>query len=299
MLFRSSGTAFAANAILEPVETKVNSAFNSGYSINTPYAAIDSMGYSLNEVQPLINSETGQKQFVFDDATYTVIYEEYSAEFGHIYHVEKVGDVEPQSLWDVADVIMAGASWATFFNEPSFVSFGLAVLDTASCVPLIPSTAYVRKGGKTLIDSDIWSKYIQNTKGMKAKILLHLICKEAGDPSKISTVLRSFPTQKLVPSNLSYGLTVSKSAMTHILKRHHPLYWDGTIKAPQSFFAKNQSVDAIMNVMAQVVEKNRTAINNAGSSAVFKQYSATYGGTQYRIGIERGKVTQFYPVWKG
>lgn len=87
--------------------------------------------------------------------------------------------------------------------------------------------------------------------------------------------------------------------MTHILVRHHPLFWDGTIKAPQSFFNKKQSVDAIFEMMSRVVDENRTAINNAGASSAFKQYSATINKIQYKIGIEKGKVTQFYPVWKG
>ena len=208
-----NGNTFAINKNQNEIDS-YNSTYLeevSDFSTNQDESIYSNFEYSLNEVTPVINDVTKEKQFVFEDDIYTVVYEEQSEEFGTIYHVVKNNsDKDEYTLWDVADIIMAGASWATFFKEPSFASFGLSVLDTVSCEPFIPSTAYVRKGGKTFIDSVKWSKHIIANPSIKREILKKLICKEAGNPKNVSKVLFNYPSRKTIPSRVSYPITIRK-----------------------------------------------------------------------------------------
>ena len=50
------------------------------------------------------------------------------------------------AVWDVLDVVSAGASWAEFGADPSLGGFGLALLDTVCLLPLIPSVGTIRRG---------------------------------------------------------------------------------------------------------------------------------------------------------
>lgn len=74
--------------------------------------------------------------------------------YGTAYYVDKNyhNPIKPRVVWDALDVVMAGASWADFFNEPSLANLGWAALDTISLLPALPSSAYIRKGGKHLLD---------------------------------------------------------------------------------------------------------------------------------------------------
>ena len=301
-IFTMNGNTFAINKNQNEIDS-YNSTYLeevSDFSTNQDESIYNNFEYSLNEVTPVINDVTKEKQFVFEDDIYTVVYEEQSEEFGTIYHVVKNNnsDKDEYTLWDVADIIMAGASWATFFKEPSFASFGLSVLDTVSCAPFIPSTAYVRKGGKTFIDSVKWSKHIIANPSIKREILKKLICKEAGNPKNVSKVLFNYPSRKTIPSRVSYPITIRKEKMEHILVRHHPLFWDGTIKSGQSFFSKNMSVGSIDNIITQVIDQNRVAISKTTSATKFRQYVGEWNKIKYKIGIDKGEVTQLYPMSK-
>lgn len=88
-------------------------------------------------------------------------------EYGTVYYVEKNSDIQTYTLWDVVDIIMAGSSWAELFSNPSLGNFGWAVLDTAAILPMLPSSAYVRKGGKTFVKSTEVAKYAKTSAGKK------------------------------------------------------------------------------------------------------------------------------------
>ena len=78
-----------------------------------------------------------------------------------------------RNVWDVADILMAWWSWKDFFDEPSFWNFWWAVLDTASLLPLLPSSAYFRKWWKTFIKQDELKKFAK-TKNWKEAIKKNL-----------------------------------------------------------------------------------------------------------------------------
>lgn len=98
---------------------------------------------------------------------YGEIVEVQDSEFGKIYYVDSEFHKtrKKRTAWDVLDFVMAGASWADFFGNPSLASFGWAALDTAALLPFLPSSAYVRKGGKILFDMDEVKKFAKTSKG--------------------------------------------------------------------------------------------------------------------------------------
>ncbi|KSV57697.1 hypothetical protein [Acetivibrio ethanolgignens] len=99
--------------------------------------------------------------------SYTTI-EEVETPYGTAYYVKKHGNIQTRSIWDVVDILMAGASWANLFANPSWGNFGWAVLDTAALLPVLPASAYFRKGGKTFLKIDEVAKFAKTSKGKKA-----------------------------------------------------------------------------------------------------------------------------------
>lgn len=91
-------------------------------------------------------------------------------EFGTAYYVDSQYHQKrkKRSLWDALDVVMAGASWADFFKDPSLKNLGWATLDTAALLPLLPSTAYFRKGGKLVLKTSEVKKLAKTSKGKAA-----------------------------------------------------------------------------------------------------------------------------------
>ena len=90
-IFTMNGNTFAINKNQNEIDS-YNSAYLeevSDFSTNQDESIYSNFEYSLNEVTPVINDVTKEKQFVFEDDIYTVVYEEQSEEFGTIYHVVK------------------------------------------------------------------------------------------------------------------------------------------------------------------------------------------------------------------
>lgn len=87
--------------------------------------------------------------------------------YGTAFYVKKNTMIQPRSFWDVVDVLMTGKSWANLFSEPSWANFGWAVLDTAAILPLLPSTAYFRQGGKVMLKVDEVAKFAKTSKGKR------------------------------------------------------------------------------------------------------------------------------------
>ncbi|MGL5439677.1 MAG: colicin D domain-containing protein [Filifactoraceae bacterium] len=122
-----------------------------------------SMIFSMNI--PAFASET--ENFSNPQTSYIVISSQ-ETEFGTIYYVKEDGKPQTRTLWDILDIAMAGYSWSKLLQEPSWGNFGWAVLDTAALLPLLPSTAYVREGGKVLLKADDFAKFAKTDKGKAA-----------------------------------------------------------------------------------------------------------------------------------
>ncbi len=87
---------------------------------------------------------------------------------------------------------------------------------------------------------------------------------------------------------------LDKSGMKHILERHHPEFWDGSIKNTQSFFNKDMSVNEITNAIESVMKQNRETLVTKGSIRMY-QVEGQYNGVTYTLGLNNGRVGQFYP----
>lgn len=102
-----------------------------------------------------------------------LVLEQIETIYGTMYYVKKTskqnnGTVEIQTIWDLVDIVMAGASWADLFAQPSWGNFGWAVLDTAALLPVLPSSAYFRKGGQVFLKIDEVAKFAKTPAGKKA-----------------------------------------------------------------------------------------------------------------------------------
>ncbi|MDQ0943493.1 polymorphic toxin-type HINT domain-containing protein [Streptomyces sp. V1I1] len=104
--------------------------------------------------------------------------------------------------------------------------------------------------------------------------------------------LRDWSSQRFQFGNQS--LLLDKKGMEHILTRHHPKYWDGSVKKTQSFFDSSMSVDDVQGAIGQVMRQNRDTLVQRGSQGMY-QIRGNVNGVDYVLGMNKGRVGQFYP----
>lgn len=104
--------------------------------------------------------------------------------------------------------------------------------------------------------------------------------------------LRDWSSQRFQFGNQS--LMLDKKGMEHILTRHHPKYWDGSVKKTQSFFDSSMSIDDVQGAIGQVMRQNRDTLVQRGSQGMY-QIRGNVNGVDYVLGMNRGRVGQFYP----
>ncbi|WP_422647572.1 polymorphic toxin-type HINT domain-containing protein [Actinoalloteichus caeruleus] len=105
-------------------------------------------------------------------------------------------------------------------------------------------------------------------------------------------VLRDWSSQRFQFGNQS--VLLDKKGMEHILTRHHSDHWDGSIKNTQTFFDSNMSVDDIRDAIGQVMRQNRDTLIQRGSQGMY-QIRGNANGVDYVVGLNKGRVGQFYP----
>ncbi|MFD7831140.1 polymorphic toxin-type HINT domain-containing protein, partial [Kitasatospora sp. NPDC059803] len=106
-------------------------------------------------------------------------------------------------------------------------------------------------------------------------------------------VLRNWSSQQFKVGNEAFLL--DRKGMDHILTRHHPKYWDGSVKVQQSFFDAKMSVEDVQSAIEQVMKMNRDDLLKKGSRGMY-QIKGKVNGVDYVLGMNRGRVGQFYPV---
>lgn len=90
------------------------------------------------------------------------------------------------------------------------------------------------------------------------------------------------------------GLTLNQNDMRHILTRHHPDFWDGSIATVrQTFFDRRMSATDIQDAVGDVLRQNRDAIGRLSSAR--GTVSGVVGGLEYQLSYRNGLITQFYP----
>ncbi|WP_275374552.1 RHS repeat-associated core domain-containing protein [Xenorhabdus bovienii] len=111
-------------------------------------------------------------------------------------------------------------------------------------------------------------------------------------PHKVINELKKFEGKDYRFGNQTFKL--DKAGMKHILERHHPNYWDGSIKAKQSFLSPKMSTNDITDAIGNVMKQNRDTVISKGSVGKF-QISGQYKGQDYVVGFKNGRIGQFYP----
>lgn len=53
--------------------------------------------------------------------------------------------------------------------------------------------------------------------------------------------------------------------MKHILERHHPEFWNGSVKETQSFLNGDLTITDIQNIVGEVISQNRQKIIERGA----------------------------------
>jgi hypothetical protein len=111
-------------------------------------------------------------------------------------------------------------------------------------------------------------------------------------PEKVINDLSDYTSKKWnVDGN---EMMFDKKGMKHVLERHHPGYWDGSVKAEQSFLNKNLSIDDIQNIAGEVISKNRDIIISKGTRGMY-QIEGEVDGITYVVGFKNGRIGQIYP----
>lgn len=107
-----------------------------------------------------------------------------------------------------------------------------------------------------------------------------------------ANVVQAYKSRRYTIGNETFLL--DRSGLNHILARHHPEYWDGSVAADkQSFFSKSTSVTDIESVIGTILSNNRNNITNKPSFDY--RFEGSVNGTNYVLSIYNGAVSQLYP----
>jgi hypothetical protein len=112
---------------------------------------------------------------------------------------------------------------------------------------------------------------------------------------KLLQALAHFDHQIIRVGNVTCLL--DKKGLKHILERHHPKYWNGTIEPFQSFLGKNMTIVEIVDIIKKVIKQNKKIIIKQG--IVNGQIDGVVNNVKYRVGFKKGRIGQFYiPIIK-
>jgi hypothetical protein len=116
-------------------------------------------------------------------------------------------------------------------------------------------------------------------------------CPVKAPPHAVVNALSDFQSVQMKFGSNTF--LIDKSGMKHILQRHHPNYWDGSVKTQQSFFDSSMSIDDITSAIKSVMSQNRDVLTSKGTKGMY-QITGTYNGKDYVLGLNNGRVGQFY-----
>ncbi|PHE86293.1 hypothetical protein COF81_28335, partial [Bacillus pseudomycoides] len=115
---------------------------------------------------------------------------------------------------------------------------------------------------------------------------------KAAKPEKVINDLHDYTSKKWnVDGN---KIMFDKKGMKHVLERHHPDYWDGSVKKEQSFLNKDLSISDIQNIAGEIISKNRDIIISKGTKGMY-QIEGKVDGITYIVGFKNGRIGQLYP----
>lgn len=232
-------------------------------------------GIIQNETVDMISEE-------YDD----IIWDE-DSEIGDVYYVYKENnEKQSRTLLDFLDIGMAGLSWYDVLKDPSFKNIGWAILDTAAIAPLIPSSAYIRKGGKLTVSTSSLKKLASTTKGKNA-------IKKSLKVTKVNSKLAEI-------SKLAKNCKITKSTLSHIEYRHAPSSKQNAGKFVSSFYKNIENEIRLMLKNDTIIKNNK----NSKSSYIFeKSYNKVIGKQNgknlYKLRVilnKNGYVVTAFPI---
>jgi hypothetical protein len=108
----------------------------------------------------------------------------------------------------------------------------------------------------------------------------------------LTNALRDWPSERFQFGNEQFLL--DKSDFGHILSRHFPDLWDGSVKSTQTFFDDGMPMSDVQDAIRSVLGQNRETLTANGAHDIY-QIEGTYDGREYVLGIKNGHIGQFYP----
>jgi hypothetical protein len=109
---------------------------------------------------------------------------------------------------------------------------------------------------------------------------------------ELTSALRDWQSERFQFGNEQFLL--DKSDFGHILSRHMPELWDGSVKRLQTYFDQDMSIQDIQDAIGSVLRQNRETLISNGTNDIY-QIEGTYDGRVYILGINHGHIGQFYP----
>ncbi|PEE91010.1 T7SS effector LXG polymorphic toxin [Bacillus cereus] len=188
--------------------------------------------------------------------------------------------------------VIGGANFLTFFAEVGSGGLASPIVLPLDAVATAAGVGAVVHGGL------VWDKSIQNAKDSLQKFESSSSsgvgkgASKAAKPEKIINDLDNYTSKKWnVDGN---NIMFDKKGMKHVLERHHPDYWDGSVKKEQSFLNKDLSISDIQNIAGEVISKNRDTIISKGTKGMY-QIEGKVDGITYIVGFKNGRIGQLYP----
>jgi len=109
---------------------------------------------------------------------------------------------------------------------------------------------------------------------------------------KLWNVIKSYPGKTIKYGNNIFKL--DKKSFQHIFQRHHPSFWEGSIRAEQSFLPKHWGVKDVEEAIVEVMNQNRALLIGKKSNIGMFQIEGTVGNINITMGFKDGRIGQFY-----
>lgn len=115
-------------------------------------------------------------------------------------------------------------------------------------------------------------------------------------PNRLAAALSRFRPRRVKIGSTNF--TLGTSDMRHILREHHPRFWNlgnpNKKKKVQTFFKQSMTVDAVSNAVISVANQNRQKLSKIGLGT--DKVRGVVNGVTYVLGVKRGRLHQFYPI---
>jgi hypothetical protein len=111
----------------------------------------------------------------------------------------------------------------------------------------------------------------------------------------LAQALSKFKGKKIKVGKIACLL--DKKGLKHILERHHPQYWNGSLAKTQTFFHKDTTISDIVYGIKEVIKQNREILIEKGTNNMY-QIDGMIRNVKYRVGFDYGRIGQFYIPFK-